>query len=415
MVGITGTNGKTTTAYLIESIFQQAGFPVGVIGTINYRFGGKHFPGTVTTPESADLMRILWEMVHAGVTHVVLEVSSHAIDLERVAACEFDVGIFTNLSQDHLDYHGDMATYWQCKKRFFVDHLSTGTKSSRTVAVLNADDRHGRELAREISVKTLRTGSGSDCDIRSEDVKVDITGTTATIRTPQASFKLKSPLVGKHNVHNVLSATGAGIVAGVPASRIREGLGRLANVPGRLESVPNQRGLAILVDYAHTPEALENVLSALKNLTTGRLITVFGCGGDRDKMKRPIMGKIAARLSDRCVITTDNPRTESPLGILGDIEAGAAATEEMVKYEAGELLLSRNGKAYAIEPDRKRAIELGVRMTRPGDCLLIAGKGHETYQIVGTETLPFDDRVEVRQALERVSQAQGGQESIREG
>ena len=414
MIGITGTNGKTTTAYLIEAILQKAGLSVGVIGTIDYRFKDKRFDSAVTTPESADLMRILRKMVDEGVTHVVLEVSSHGVDLERITSCEFDIGIFTNLSQDHLDYHKDMATYWQCKKRLFMDHLSHGPKADRAAAVINWDDSHGKELAREIPIRTLRTGLSPECEVRAEYVTVGVDGTTAIIRTPEDGFRLASPLVGEHNVHNILSATAAGITMGLPLSRIKEGITSLAEVPGRLQSVPNREGIAILVDYAHTPEALENVLTALRKLSRGRLITVFGCGGDRDRKKRPVMGEIAARLSDLCVLTTDNPRTELPTDILADIEAGTMSKEGITKYERGTQLCSNNGKGYMVEPDRRQAIELGIRLAKPGDCVLIAGKGHETYQIVGTQTLPFDDRVEVSKVLQRVAGVNNDQESTRD-
>ncbi len=399
MVGITGTNGKTTTAYLIEAVLKSAGIPVGVIGTIDHRFAGKHFASSVTTPESADLMRILRDMVDHDATHVVLEVSSHAIDLDRVAACDFDIAVFTNLSQDHLDYHKDMATYWACKKRFFVDHLSRGSKSDRAVSVINWEDSYGRELGRDTPVKTLRTGFSPECEIRAENVQVAVGKTTGTIRTPKGVFRFGSPLVGHHNVLNILSATAAGVAMGIPLSKIGEGISSLPHVPGRLESIPNREDLTVLVDYAHTPEALQNVLTALRGIISGRLITVFGCGGNRDKMKRPLMGKIAARLSDLCVLTTDNPRTESPLDILADIEAGTTSVAGIVKHESDRLMLNCNGKAYTVEPDRRRAIELGIQVAEPGDCVLIAGKGHEPYQIVGTQVLPFDDRLEATKVL----------------
>jgi UDP-N-acetylmuramyl-tripeptide synthetase len=403
VIGVTGTNGKTTTAYLIEAILKRAGVSVGVMGTIDCRFQGKHFASPVTTPESADLMEMLRKMLDSGVTHVVLEVSSHAIDMDRVRSCRFDVGIFTNLSQDHLDYHRDMEAYWKCKKRFFLDHLSANPKNGKATAVINCDDIRGKALAREVPVKALRTGFAPECDVRAEAVTVNLDGTSGKIHTPAGGFDFSSSLVGQHNVRNILSATATGIAIGLPLSDIREGIHTLSSVPGRLESVPNPNDLSILVDYAHTPEALENVLSALRKLTRNRLITVFGCGGDRDKDKRPIMGEIAARLSDICVLTTDNPRSESPAHILAQIEAGTALAQGVSKYDRRELLQGRNGWGYTIEPDRRRAIELGIRLAKPGDCVLIAGKGHETYQIVGDRTLPFDDRIEASNALERFS------------
>ncbi len=407
VIGITGTNGKTTTAYLIESILRAAGFNVGVIGTINYRFEGQTFTNPVTTPESVDLMRILREMANNGVTHVVLEVSSHAIDLDRVRSCQFDMGIYTNLSRDHLDYHKDMESYWHCKKKFFLDYLVQDSRSRQTTAIINWDDKKGKELALDVSIKCLCTGLSKECDIRGENIHVDINGTSGTVQTPHGNFEFASRLLGQHNVYNILSAAATGIAMGLNLSQIRDGINNLTGVPGRLESIPNGEGLSILVDYAHTPEALENVLTVLRELTHGRLITVFGCGGDRDQEKRPIMGEVVARLSDLSILTSDNPRTESPESILSHIEVGTASVAGNRKYEQDALLNSFKGSGYTVEQDRKRAISLGIKIAKPGDCVLIAGKGHETYQIIGDRTIPFDDRVEVAQVLEGLSTSKG--------
>jgi len=402
MIGITGTNGKTTTAYLIESILNAAGLEVGVIGTINYRFGGQSFTSPVTTPESLDLMRLLRKMADSGVTHVVLEVSSHALDLHRVAFCEFDVGVFTNLSREHLDYHHDMETYWQCKRELCVGRLGVGSKRGRATAVTNWDDLKGKELYGEVSVPCLRAGLSDDCEIRAQDINLTKDAASGRVRTPEGEFDFTSSLVGKHNVYNILSATGVAIALGLPLDTIQKGIMDLRGVPGRLECVTNDLGLSVFVDYAHTPDALENVLSVLRGLTSGRMITIFGCGGDRDRDKRPMMGATAGRLSDLVVLTSDNPRTEAPEAILAGIVEGTAAVQSH-QYELHELAKGFETPGYVVEPDRRKAIALGLGAARSGDTVIIAGKGHETYQIIGETTIPFDDRVEAKKAIKRLS------------
>lgn len=406
MIGITGTNGKTTTAYLLESVLRAAGFRVGVIGTIDYRYGEHHLTSSVTTPESLDLMKLLRAMVEAGVTHVVLEVSSHALDLERVAFCEFDVGVFTNLSQDHLDYHKDMETYWQCKRKLCVDRLGAGSKREQAAAVINWDDPRGKSLYPDVPVRCLRFGLSRGCDIRALNTEATINGVSGSVRTPQGVFGFTSSLVGNHNIYNILSAVGVSVAVGVSLDKIQQGIADLDGVPGRLERVPNSLGVSIFVDYAHTPDALENVLNVLRSLTSGRLITVFGCGGDRDRDKRPMMGAAAGRLSDLSVLTSDNPRTESPTAILEQIVQGAAAAQPY-EYQPHMLANGLTRPGYVVEPDRRRAISLGLSVARPGDSVLIAGKGHERYQIVGERIVPFDDRLEVRKVLEGCSAAPG--------
>jgi UDP-N-acetylmuramyl-tripeptide synthetase len=399
VIGITGTNGKTTTAYLVEAILNAAGCNVGVIGTINYRFGGKHFDNPVTTPESLDLMRILRQMADNGVTHVVLEVSSHALDLDRVAFCEFDIGVFTNLSRDHLDYHGDMDTYWQCKKKLCVDCLGIGSGQMEAAAVVNWDDAKGKELASDVSVRCLRTGLSEECEIRG-DVQITIDGSSGTVEIPEGRFDYSTPLIGRHNVYNVLAAAGVATAMGLSLSTIKEGIETLRGVPGRLEPVANDADFSVFVDYAHTPDALENVLNTLKDLTAGRLITVFGCGGDRDRDKRPMMGKASGRFSDLSILTSDNPRTEEPEAILEEIEKGVREVQD-TKLEPAILNKAFEGPGYTVEPDRRRAISLGINVAKPGDTVLIAGKGHETYQLIGGETLTFDDCIEAKKALDR--------------
>jgi UDP-N-acetylmuramoyl-L-alanyl-D-glutamate--2,6-diaminopimelate ligase len=402
MIGITGTNGKTTTAYFIESILNAAGFKVGVIGTINYRFGGQSFTSPITTPESLDLMRLLRKMADSGSTHVVLEVSSHALDLHRVAFCEFDVGVFTNLSRDHLDYHGDMETYWRCKRELCVGRLGIGSKCGRATAVVNWDDPRGKELSAEVSVPCLRVGLSGESEIRAKDINLTVDGTSGRVQTPEGDFDFTSSLVGRHNVYNILSATGVAIALGLPVETIQKGIRDLQGVPGRLEFVANRLGLSVFVDYAHTPDALENVLIVLKGLASGRMITIFGCGGDRDRDKRSIMGEIAGRLSDLVVLTSDNPRTELPGAILADIVEGTAAVQSH-RYEPRELANGFETRGYVVEQDRGKAIALGLVAARPGDTVIIAGKGHETYQITGETALPFDDRVEARRVLEELA------------
>jgi len=401
VIGITGTNGKTTTSLIIESILKQAGFSVGVIGTIDYHYGGKHFNNPVTTPESLDLQRILGRMRDAGVTHVIMEASSHAIDLHRIDGCWMDAAVFTNLSQDHLDYHGDMAAYWGCKKRLFTRHLTDGPKGDRAVAVVNRNSPEGRELASIISGGVITVGFLEDNTVWAAKAQCRLDGLYGQLTMPGGSFPFHSPLVGRHNIENILCATGAALAVGVPLSSIQAGISLLRRVPGRLESVPNAFGRFIFVDYAHTPDALENVLTAVKVLAAGKIICVFGCGGDRDRKKRPLMGEIAGRLADLAVVTSDNPRSEDPMAIIHQMLPGIMQAADR-EYGSDDLANGLDGKGFLIEPDRRKAIRMALMASRPGDVLLIAGKGHEPYQIVGEKTLVFDDRVEVMEALKHL-------------
>lgn len=400
VVGITGTNGKTTTAYLLESILRSAGYTVGVIGTVNTRFGGKVFDSAVTTPESLDLMRVMRQMRDNGVTHVILEVSSHALDLGRVSQCEFDIAVFTNFSRDHLDYHGDMAAYWRSKKRLFTRYLGSGGKSARAVAVVNTDDPKGKELSGRIRGACTRTGISESADIQGLEIRTGLGGTRGRIRFPKGTFDFSTRLVGHHNVYNILAATGSALAMGVPVTAIKAGIASLKGVPGRLEPIENDAGIAVFVDYAHTPDALENILRAVKGLGKGRLICAFGCGGDRDREKRPMMGAVAGRLCDLAVLTTDNPRSERPEAILKDIETGIVRVQPE-RLDPEDITRQRrwDRPGYTVEPDRRQAIALAIAAARPGDTVIIAGKGHETYQLVGSETLVFDDRVETRKVL----------------
>ena len=399
LVGITGTNGKTTTAYIIEGILSKAGYQVGVIGTINYRFAEKTFDNPITTPESLDLQRILAEMRNAGITHVVMEVSSHAIDLYRIGNCWFDVGVFTNLSQDHLDFHGDMAAYWSSKKKLFSGYLRTGPKKDRARAVINTNNQYGRELVNTLDMPLLNIGTANDCVVRAAEVACDLRGITGRIQTPEGSFEFQSRLVGKHNVENILCAAGVGSAFALKPEVIKAGVESISHIPGRLEHVNNKAGRFVYVDYAHTPDALENVIKALLAITTSRIICVFGCGGDRDKEKRPLMGAIAATHCDLSIVTSDNPRTERPAAIIEHILQGTKSVNGFA-YTAEMLHKGFTKKGYVVEPDRRRAIELGIRVSQSGDTVLIAGKGHETYQILGNKTIAFDDREVAKSVLD---------------
>ncbi len=395
LVGITGTNGKTTTAYLLEAIIAAAGHRVGVLGTVNYRVGARRWPAPVTTPESLDLNRLLREMRTAGATYAVMEVSSHALDLRRVDRVAFDAGIFTNLTQDHLDYHRDLEDYFAAKSRLFLEILGNGG-GPRGLAVLNLDDPRGRQLRLRVPGPVLTYGRHFESQVRALTVEFTREGLRTRLATPQGELTLTSRLVGPFNLSNLLAAAAAALGLGFSPEQVAEGIASLAGVPGRLERFGPPEGPHVFVDYAHTPDALASVLAALKTLKFRRLITVFGCGGDRDRGKRPLMGLAAAEGSDLVIVTSDNPRTEDPLGIIAAIEAGLA--------DAGlaplSLTAARRGEVgYLVAPDRREAIRLAVRLAEAGDAVLVAGKGHEDYQIWGTEKIHFDDREEVREAL----------------
>jgi len=402
LIAITGTNGKTTVAYLIESVLQQAGLPTGVIGTINYRYADKTFSNPMTTPESVDLQRILAQMRSAGVTHVVMEASSHAMDLYRIRCCWFDVAVFTNLSQDHLDFHGDMQSYWSSKKRLFTEYLTQGPKKGRATAVINGDDPRGNELAASLTMPVITTGSNAGSSIKAENYQCTLIGTAGKVATPGGSFDFKTPLAGVHNVENILSAVGAGTALNMAPSIIKAGIEALSTIPGRLERIANNTGRFVYVDYSHTPDALENALAAIREIAPARIICVFGCGGDRDKKKRPQMGEIVARLCDLAVVTSDNPRSEDPLAIIEQILPGTRQADG-VEYAPRDLAAGFEQKGFVVEPDRGRAIELGISASRPDDAVLIAGKGHETYQILANTTIDFDDREEARRVLRKLN------------
>jgi len=400
IIGITGTNGKTTTAYIIEKILLQAGISAGVIGTLNCRYCGKAFDLSVTTPESLDLQRILSDMLADGVTHVVMEASSHAIFLNRIDACWMDIAVFTNLTQDHLDFHGNMADYWQSKKKLFTEHLPKGPKKDRAIAVINCNDPHGKRLFKELP-SALSVGFDDNCHLWPEIIRKDQTGMEGVISTPKGLFKFETPLIGQYNVENMLCAAGACLALGLPLNIIRSGIESVDFVPGRLQSIPNGVDRFVFVDFAHTPDALQNVLQTLRTLTTDRIICVFGCGGDRDREKRPLMGQIAAGLANICIITSDNPRSEDPMAIIADILSGVRK-QGLQPYNSDNAIKSSSDRGYVVEQDRSRAIDMAIRISRHRDMILIAGKGHETYQIIGNQTVPFDDRLIARNALESI-------------
>jgi UDP-N-acetylmuramoyl-L-alanyl-D-glutamate--2,6-diaminopimelate ligase len=395
VIGITGTNGKTTTSYIMEAIWQAAGSHVGVVGTVNCRFGGQVWPSPVTTPESLDLQNLLREMRASNVSCAVMEVSSHALDLKRTHACRFAGAVFTNLSQDHLDYHGDMDSYFAAKSLLFTELLADSSYSPG-LAVINQDDPWGRKLLSQLSSPVLTYGFSHGADIRPEHYSLSPQGIQASIATPFGTLEIVSPLVGHYNLLNILAASSTALGLGIAPDQVVAGLAAITGVDGRLEPVAIPGQPLVLVDYAHTPDALQQVLKALRALNFPRIITVFGCGGDRDRTKRPLMGQAAAQGSDLVIVTSDNPRTEDPLAIISHIEAGLIDLTYR-RLHGDDVNSARQG--YLVIPDRRQAIRLAIAMATSGDVILLAGKGHETYQIIGTRRLHFDDRQEAREAL----------------
>jgi UDP-N-acetylmuramoyl-L-alanyl-D-glutamate--2,6-diaminopimelate ligase len=398
LIGITGTNGKTTTTYLLESILSAAGAEPGVIGTINYRFGGQIFPALNTTPESLDLMRLLRAMKDQGVTDVVMEVSSHALDQGRVAGCPFRVAVFTNLTRDHLDYHETMEKYFAAKSILFRD-LGRVAPGRPATAVINLDDSRGPELMRLTAAEVLTYGLKKEAEVSAGDIRIGKDGLDCRLRTRQGEKDIRSTLIGEVNVYNILAATAAALALGLNLDTIARGIAALPAVPGRMQLVANQRGLTIVVDYSHKPEALRKALQVLNSFRSGRLITVFGCGGDRDRGKRPEMGRIAGEQSDGVVLTSDNPRSEDPLDIIREIENGITGTglKKTTPEEFGRL---SQKSFYTVEADRRKAIRLAIKTAQAGDIILIAGKGHEDYQIIKGRKLHFDDCREAALAVE---------------
>lgn len=381
VVGITGTNGKTTTSYLVRAIFEAAGVRCGLIGTVGNSVGGRDIAATRTTPEAVDVQQMMREMVESGCSACVMEVTSHALALRRVDGIRFAAAIFTNLTRDHLDFHGDMDTYFGVKRRLF-EMLPVGAPS-----VVNIDDPRGVALA-GIASRTITYGINRPADISPGPLSFTVDGLSFEARTPEGVVHVRSRLVGRVNVYNILAAIGTALALDVPIEAIERGLAGLGGVPGRFEVVSEARdGIAVIVDYAHTDDALRNLLETARSLSPRRLITVFGAGGERDRTKRPLMGMVAARLSDLVVITSDNPRGEDPERIIDEVRLGADPE-------------TRRGVQVETLVDRAAAIAFAIGQASTGDMVLIAGKGHEKSQDIGGRILPFDDVAVAREALE---------------
>jgi len=372
LIGVTGTNGKTTTTYLIESILRAAGHPAAAFGTIEYRGPGFVFEAERTTPEAPDLERLFRRVVEAGWKYSVMEVSSHAIDLKRVAGLHFDVAVFTNLSRDHLDFHGDMRSYFLAKKKLFTG-MNEGVPR---VMVLNQDDETYAELRSIAPAQVVSYGMRSAADICPVNHHFGWEGSEAVFKTPVGTIELRSRLMGTPNLYNMGAAIGVAVGLGISSDAILQGIESLPSVPGRFELVHAGQTFRVIVDYAHTNDALEKVLNSAREITLGRLIVVFGCGGDRDRSKRPLMGEAAGRGADYVLVTSDNPRSEDPQAIIDEIVGG----------------LGRVGTPFLIVADRREAIREALAAAKPADTVLIAGKGHEAYQIIGDKTFPFDDK-----------------------
>jgi UDP-N-acetylmuramoyl-L-alanyl-D-glutamate--2,6-diaminopimelate ligase len=389
MVGVTGTNGKTTTAYLCKALLEGMGRHVGLIGTVAYEIGAEVLPASHTTPGALELQGLLAKMSRAGMDSVAMEVSSHALAMDRTAGCEYDAAVFTNLTQDHLDYHRTMEEYFQAKLRLFTS-LGQGKKSGQR-ALVNMDDPRGPLVRAACRVPVWGFAVKGKADLQAEHMRLSMNGSTFTAATPAGVFTVESRLVGEHNVYNLLGAIGVALHAGATSDQVREAVASLTNVPGRFERVSAGQDFTVVVDYAHTEDALVRLLTAARTLKTHRIITVFGCGGDRDRGKRPKMGRAAVEYSDIVVLTSDNPRTEDPMAILREVETGVR-----------EALHNRPGVGYHLLADRREAIGAAIRLARPGDIVLIAGKGHEDYQILGTKKVHFDDREVAREAIQQL-------------
>ena len=377
MVGITGTKGKTTTSYMLKSICEQAGFKCGLVGTTGNMIGEKHIPSSKTTPDPIDLMRDLNEMVQAGVQVVVMEVSAHALDMHRLDGMTFECGCYTNLSQDHLDYFGTMENYFQCKKAFFTSGMAKN-------AAINADDERAAELLRDVTIPHMTYGIAAEADLFARDIEITENGVSFELRLRNAEYiQINLRMTGMFNVYNALSAAACALILGVSPENVRAGLESIRSVPGRIEMLPTNTPYRVILDYAHAPDALSNILRTCRTFTKKRLIALFGCGGDRDKGKRPIMGRIGGELADLCILTSDNPRTEDPMEILREIEEG-------IKETTGE---------YVVIENRRDAIRHALEIGREGDIIVLCGKGHETYQETMGVKRPFDEKVVVQELL----------------
>ena len=379
VAGVTGSNGKTTSCFLIESIAKAQGLRSGLLGTIDYRWPGHSETSSLTTPMSKDLQNYMAEMVASKCDLAIMEVSSHALEMNRVRKVKFAVGVYTNLSQEHLDFHIDMEHYFRSKEKLFTEHLEPGKP-----AVINCDDAFGRRLINDLGDHDIWSyGFTNKARVEGEILELTAKGGHLKITTHDCRLDIKTNLIGSHNCYNILGAVATGMALGIPGENIQKGAMSLDRIPGRLEQVVTERPFQVIIDFAHTPDALDNALRTLQSLPHNRIITVFGCGGDRDKTKRPVMGEIAAAKSDHVIVTSDNPRSESPEEIISEIIPG----------------LKNSSTPYIIEADRKRAIEIAISIALPEDIILISGKGHETYQIIGDEVIAFDDREVAKEFL----------------
>ncbi|AOT68466.1 UDP-N-acetylmuramoyl-L-alanyl-D-glutamate--2,6-diaminopimelate ligase [Geosporobacter ferrireducens] len=371
VIGVTGTNGKTTTTHLVKNILAVNGVQSGLIGTISYKILDQEYKANNTTPESLELQKLFQEMLDQKVSTCVMEVSSHSLDLYRVEDIQYQIGVFTNLTQDHLDFHGNMENYKNAKRKLFY--------KTKQANIINVDDAFGVELSTQLhgmDAKCITYGIKRQAEINAKDIEITSKGTRFQLVTPKFSGIIDIGTPGMFSVYNALAAAAVGYVTGYDYLEIKKGLEETRVVPGRFELVPNDKDLTVIVDYSHTPDSIENAIRTIQEFAKGRIITVFGCGGDRDKTKRPIMGEIAGRLSDYCIITSDNPRTEKPEEIIKDAEVG----------------IKRTSCKYKMIVDRKEGIREAIRQCGSQDVILIAGKGHETYQIIGDRVIDFDDR-----------------------
>lgn len=383
VIAVSGTNGKTTTVTMLDTIFRAAGFTPGTVGTLGATIGDQHLPGDRTTPDAIGLQSVFAQMVDAGVTHAAVEITSHALDLHRAYGTRFAAAVFTNLSQDHLDWHHTMEAYFASKAVLFTDYVRF---SSDMRGAVNIDDPWGPRLAELAECEVITYGIQGRADVAAIDAKLSPLGTAFRLSIDGETASLHTPLAGRHNIYNCLAAAAAARAVGLDVPSIVAGLAAVSRIDGRLERVESDTPFTVMVDYAHTPEALQNVLTAVRDLTKSRVICVFGCGGDRDKTKRPKMGAIAAQMSDVVIVTSDNPRSEDPETIIADILAGIERTDVIV------------------EPDRRAAIAAAIELAGPGDVVLLAGKGHETYQEFADGRIDFDDRVVAAEIIDAMGQ-----------
>ena len=389
LIGVTGTNGKTTTTHLLEAVIAGQNYKTGLLGTVKYKVGNETLPVMATTPEAPDLQRILRIMVDRGVSYAVMEVSSHALELNRVSGCDFDIAVLTNVTDDHLDFHQTHERYLSAKGKLFSQLGGSFLKGATPrFAVLNADDANYDYFLRQSTVQSLSYGIREGAAVRAENIEVTGEGVKFRLVSPWGNEYFSLKLTGYFNVYNALAATSAALLGGIPLQGIKHALENIRGIPGRFERVDRGQDFLVIVDYAHTPDGLENILKTARGIVRGKIITVFGCGGERDRAKRPVMGRIAGQYSDYCILTSDNPRGEDPWQIISEVEAGLQERKT-------------RGSGYTVQPDRYEAIKLGVELARAGDMVIIAGKGHENYQIFADYTIPFSDREVASEIIEQ--------------